>query len=82
MLIASDKPDIMLFTEVIPKAQKHPILETLVKINGYVIFKNFNYTEPNLGASCIRGVAIYVKDNIYSNEIKLNSIFDDQIWVG
>ena len=32
MLISTNKPDIMLFTEVIPKAQKHPILETQVKI--------------------------------------------------
>ena len=28
MQITSEKPDIILFTEVIPKAQKHPILET------------------------------------------------------
>ena len=33
MLIASNEPDIMMFTEVIPKAQKKPILESPSKIN-------------------------------------------------
>ena len=71
MLISTNKPDIMLFTEAIPKAQKHPILETQVKIQGYEIYTNFNHTDTNLGASGIRGVAIYLRDNIKCNEIKL-----------
>ena len=32
MLIASDEPDIMMLTEVIPKAQINPILETQISI--------------------------------------------------
>ena len=34
MLIASNEPDIMMFTEVIPKAQKKPIPESQVKLTG------------------------------------------------
>ena len=55
--IAERAPEIMLFTEVIPKAQKNPISETQVEIDGYQLFKNFNYTDDNLGASGISGVA-------------------------
>ena len=61
MLIASDEPD--MFTEVIPKAQINPILETHISIKGYEIFK-FYYTDTNLGSSAIRGAAIYVKENL------------------
>ena len=81
MLIASENPDIILFTEVIPKAQKHPILETQTKIAGYDVYKKFNHTDTNLGASGIRGVSIYVKDNMNCKEIKMENMFDDHVWV-
>ena len=81
MLIAGIEPDIMLLSEVIPKAQKHPILETQVKLKGYNIYTNFNHTDNNLGASGIRGVVIYVKDNIKCEEVKLKSVYVDQVWV-
>ena len=81
MQIASDDPDIMLFTEVIPKAQKNPISETQMIIKGYEIYKNFEYSDTNLGASGIRGVAIYVKDYINCKEIKFQSVFDDHVWI-
>ena len=74
MQITSDESDIMMFTEVIPRAQKTPILETQVSIDSYEIFTNFNFADPNLGASGIRGVAIYVKDNLYFKEVQLKSI--------
>ena len=49
MLVASDEPDIMLFTEMIPKAR----------------------VNCNLGASGIRGVGIYIKNNIKCIEANL-----------
>ena len=70
--IASERPDIMLFTEVIPKAQKNPILESQMKIIGYDCHVNFNYTDNDLGASGKRGVAIYVKSDIQNEEITFN----------
>ena len=63
MLIAAREPGIRLFTEVIPKAQKHSIQEAQVKLKGYNIYTNFNYTDGNLGASGIRGVAICEIEN-------------------
>ena len=55
--ILETQTKIILFTEVIPKAQQHPILETQTKLTGYDMYKNFNHTDTNLGASGIRGVA-------------------------
>ena len=79
--IAEKSPDIMMFTEVIPKAQKNPVSETQVEIEGYQLFHNFNFTDENLGASGIRGVAIYVKENIPCEEVKLQSSLCDHVWV-
>ena len=59
--IADDQPDIMLITEVIPKNQVQPIAEVQLLIDGYDCLINFDHTKPNLGASGIRGVAIYTK---------------------
>ena len=69
MLIAAIEPYIMLFTEVISKAQKHPIQETQVELEGHDIYTSFNYAGGNLGAPGIRGV----KDNIKCGEVKLKN---------
>ena len=80
-LIAKEKPDIMLITEVIPKAQKNEIYETQMKIPGYETHCNFKFTENNLGASGKRGVAIYVKDDIKSDEVTIKKEYGDQMWI-
>ena len=69
MLIADNKPDIMLFTEVIPKAQKNPIEESQLKIDGYEHYPNFNFKDADLGSSGIRGVVIYIKESISSKKV-------------
>ena len=81
MLIASNKPDIMFFTEVIPKAQVNPIFKPLVELKGHDVYTNFNFTDCNIGASGIRGTAIYVRVDIKSTEVKIKSGFRDHIWV-
>ena len=64
MFIASDPPDIMLITEIIPKKQTNPIAKCLLDIDGYNFQLNFYPNECNLGASGIRGVAIYYKEGV------------------
>ena len=81
MMIAGDHPDVMMFTEVIPKAQRNPIDESLLKIDGYELFTNFEFSEKNLGASGIRGVAIYVKNEFNGTKISLDNSYKDHIWV-
>ena len=79
--IAADQPDIVLLTEVIPKAQKNPIYETLLNIDGYEKYVNFKFTDSNLGASGKRGVAIYVKDGLQAEEVKFQTPYDDHLWI-
>ena len=80
-VIAEDNPDIMLFTEVIPKAQKNAILEAQLSIAGYQIYTNFKFTDLNLGASGKRGVAIFVKNDLKNEKVTLQSDYEDQLWV-
>ena len=54
--IADDEPDIIMITEVIPKAQINPIEVQLLQFNSYNVYVNFDNSETNLGASGIRGV--------------------------
>ena len=79
--IAKEQPDIMLFTEVIPKAQKNPILESQMNITGYDCYVNFNFTDSDLGASGKRGVAVYVKSDIQSDEVTFETPYEDHVWV-
>ena len=44
-MIADNVPDIIMITEVIPKAQKHPIQEPLLNLPGFEKFTNFKFTE-------------------------------------
>ena len=81
MMIASSKPDLMIFTEVLPKAQIKPIQEPQLKIKGYDEYLNFIHSDSNLGKSGIRGVAIYINDDLQSKEIKLSSPYRDHVWV-
>lgn len=80
-VIADDVPDIIIITEVIPKAQKHPIHEPLLNINGFDKFTNFTFTEEFLGASGKRGVAIYVNDKLETEVVNLETSYDDHLWV-
>ena len=79
--IADYTPDLMFFTEVIPKAQRNPIHEPLLIIPGFECFTNFDFTQSDLGASGIRGVAIYVNEKLEREEITLNTQYQDQIWI-
>ena len=57
-VIRGNVPDII--REVIPKAQIKPIEEPLLNITSYELFKNFDISLPNLGASGIRGGGGYL----------------------
>ena len=82
MLIADDKPDIMMITEVIPKGQINPIKQTLLDVEGYKCTTNFDPDECNLGASGIRGVAIYCKQSLKIDEIEFRiDGFRDHVWI-
>ena len=71
MMIADDKPDIMMITEVIPKGQVNPITRVLLDIDEYECILNFDPNTMNLGASGMRGVAIYHKKNLSVTQVDL-----------
>ena len=51
MLIAYEEPDLILVTEVIPKAQIAPLLTHLITIPGFTPLFNFDSNLPNLWTS-------------------------------
>ena len=82
MLIADGNPDVIMITEVIPKAQKNPIPDVLLNIEGYELYKNFKEVDSNLGASGRRGVAIYVMSILICEEITTEiALHNDQVWI-
>ena len=82
MRIANDQPDIILITEIIPKKQEHPITQALLDIDGYKCLLNFNPNETNLGASGLRGVAVYSKKTLHVVEVDIPiDGFHDHTWI-
>ena len=82
MMIAGDEPDVILITEVIPKSQFHPIDPALLHIKHYRSHFNFEPNTRNLGASGIRGVAIYWKENLGATKVDIPCAdFHDHAWI-
>ena len=80
-LISSNEPDIILLTEIIPKAHKNPIYQAQINIHGYEKFTNFDLSDYDLGSSGKRGVAIYVKEGLETEEVKLETEYEDHLWL-
>ena len=60
MLTANNNPDLIIITEVIPKAQINPIPPSRLTIDGFNFYINFDYGVSNLGKSGKRGIIICV----------------------
>ena len=69
MFIVKDKSYVMLITEVIPHSQTNPITEALLDVESYQCTLNFELEKENLGASGIRGVAIYSQKTLKASEV-------------
>ena len=53
-----------------------------MEIDGYKCLLNFNPNETNLGASGLRGVAVYSKKNLQAAEVDIPiDGFDDHAWI-
>ena len=80
--IAGKEPDIILITEVIPKSQRNPISPSLLHVEGYNPYFNFNPNDENLGESGIRGVVIYSKTSFTVNKIDFKiPDYRDHAWI-
>ena len=49
-----------------------PISTALLNIPNYNLFTNFNPEDYHLGAKGIRGICVYVIDNIRASEVMLS----------
>ena len=79
LLISHDTPDVILFTEVIPKTQCNQIHESLLQSPDFQLYTNFNFDTENLGSSGMRGVAIYVKEDLNSQQVICKSQYN--LWL-
>ena len=74
------KPDLVLLTEVIPKAQILPIGLPNISIPGFLLFTNFDPDLPHLGKSGYRRLAIYVADYLHPTQVTYHSVFKEHLW--
>ena len=82
MLIAGDEPDLILLTEVIPKAQVHPIPPATLSLPDYTLYVNFDPTEANLGRGGSRGICIFVRSRWQATEVSFpNFAFSEHLWI-
>ena len=75
------EPDIIVITEVIPKAQRQEVPRVRLKLHDYTEFFNFEPETSELGKSQKRGIVIYVKEWLRPQECRPFSDFEEQLWV-
>jgi len=79
--IAGNEPDLILITEITPKARYTSISKYLLEIPGFSTFFNF---DPDLSSSMdnICGVGIYVSNSLHASEAHFyDSTFIEHVWV-
>ena len=81
MLISSDEPDLILVTEVIPKAQQLPLSPAQLHIPGYTLYMNFDPSSSHLGRSGMRGVCAYASDNLKVSEVSFDFASVEHVWL-
>ena len=82
MAISESKQDIIVLTEVIPKAQRHPIDLATISIPEHTLHVNFELNIADLGTSGKRGIGIYTRDKLSAIKISFeNSNFEEQLWI-
>ena len=82
MFVAHRKPDIILVTEVIAKAQVNPIAPALLAIHDYTLHTNFDLSQRNLGSSGVRGIAVYVHHSLHATEVSVGlADYREQLWL-
>ena len=81
MAIAGNDPDIILISEILPKAYCNTITAARLSLAGYRAFYNFDPTTiPPI--STIRGVGIYVSEKLSPHEVQFNDCeFQEQLWI-
>ena len=80
-LIAGREPDVIIITEVIPKAQEQALPRVRLKLDGYTEFFNFEPENDALGKIGKRGIVMYVKSWLNPQVVTYVTSFEEQLWV-
>jgi len=74
MAITDNNPDIILISEILPKAYSHTITKTGLSLHGYTstIFTNFDLDSSTHMTDGICGVAIFVSHKLLATEINFD----------
>ena len=79
MAISGSEPDIILISEILPKAHSHTLTKAGLSLPGYTIFTNF---DLDLLTDGIRGVAIFVLHKLSATEVNFDkNDFKDHLWI-
>ena len=71
------KPSIIALTEILPKNYRYKVTAPELEIPGYQLFSNYAKQETH----SIRGVALYIQNNIQVMEYQPKQHSDDSVWV-
>ena len=75
-------PDVILVTEVLPKAQVNPIAPALLELPGLDCFTSFDPSTHNLGGRGAHGICIYIRHELHAAEISFPGMcFKEQLWL-
>lgn len=82
MMIADNEPDLIMLTEVIPKAQVNPIHTAILAIPEYTMYLNFDPSTKNLGRGGCRGIGIFVSSRLQATEVSFpGCALIEQLWI-
>ena len=73
LAIAGNEPDIILITEILPKAHCNTLTSAGLFLNGYTSIYNFDPNVDITTSPSIRGVGIYVTEKLPFCEVKFIS---------
>ena len=72
MFIAANEPDLILISEILPKAHNAFISKPQLALPGFSVFFNFDPDDQSSYSSGIRGVAIYVAGKFAVSEVNFS----------
>jgi len=70
MAIAGNEPDIILITEILPKARWNTLSTARLSLNGYSSI--FNFDPDSTHSSSVRGMGIYVSEKLSFCEVQFD----------
>jgi len=80
LFIAGDEPDIIIITEILPKAPSF-VSDALLSLPGYTSYFNFNCGSVQSSSTRQRGVGIYITDTLSATRITFPSEFEEHLWI-